>query len=95
MLKAQEHDALPAFSAVMLELVIPLVALGVGVSVVRHFGGRPAPPETPERNIDVATRDRSASFRARRWRSRTAPGLTSARATGRPSLAHRGADWIG
>jgi cation:H+ antiporter len=36
-LKAQEHDALPAFSAVMLEFVIPLVALGVGVSVVRHF----------------------------------------------------------
>jgi cation:H+ antiporter len=43
-LKSQEHDALPAFSAVMLELVIPLVLLGVGVSLWRHFRRTPAPP---------------------------------------------------
>lgn len=36
-LAAQRHDALPAFSAVMLEFAIPLVALGIGVSVWRHF----------------------------------------------------------
>jgi cation:H+ antiporter len=42
-LEAQAHDALPAFSAVMLELVIPLVLLGVGVSLWRHLR-RPAPP---------------------------------------------------
>jgi len=45
-LKSQEHDALPAFSAVMLELVIPLVLLGVGVSLWRHFRRPPAPPGT-------------------------------------------------
>lgn len=42
-LQAQAHDALPAFSAVMLEFVIPLTALGIGVSLWRHFR-RPAAP---------------------------------------------------
>jgi cation:H+ antiporter len=42
-LKAQDHDALPAFSAVMLEFVIPLAALGVAVSLWRHFRA----PEVP------------------------------------------------
>lgn len=42
-LAAQVHDALPAFSAVMLEFVVPLVLLGIGVSLWRHFR-RPAGP---------------------------------------------------
>ncbi len=42
-LKAQEHDALPAFSAVMLEFVVPLTALGIAVSLWRHFRSPAAP----------------------------------------------------
>jgi cation:H+ antiporter len=34
-LAAQAHDALPVFSRVMVQFVIPLVALGVGVSLWR------------------------------------------------------------
>ncbi|MBL0275673.1 MAG: calcium/sodium antiporter [Anaeromyxobacter sp.] len=36
-LKAQEHDALRGFTAVMLEFVIPLAVLGIAVSLWRHF----------------------------------------------------------
>jgi len=36
-LEARQHDALPAFSAVMLWFVIPLVALGIGVSLWRQI----------------------------------------------------------
>lgn len=34
-LAAQGHDALPAFSAVMLEFAVPLTLLGIGVSLWR------------------------------------------------------------
>lgn len=51
-LAAQRHDALPAFSAVMLEFAIPLVALGIGVSVWRHFR---APRATPTRKAGPTT----------------------------------------
>jgi len=36
-LRATEHDALPAFSGVMLMFVIPLTVVGLGVSSWRHF----------------------------------------------------------
>lgn len=39
-LAAQQHDALPAFSAVMLEFAVPLTALGIGVSLWRALRGR-------------------------------------------------------
>jgi cation:H+ antiporter len=39
-LAAQQHDALPAYSRVVMEFVIPLVALGVGVSLWRALRGR-------------------------------------------------------
>jgi cation:H+ antiporter len=42
-LAAQDHDALGAFSAVMLEFVVPLTVLGVAVSLWRHFRGPAAP----------------------------------------------------
>ena len=35
-LNAQEHDALPAFSAVMLQFVIPLTVLTLAIGYVRH-----------------------------------------------------------
>jgi cation:H+ antiporter len=62
-LKSQEHDALPAYSAVMLELVIPLVLFGVGVSVWRHFR-RAAVPAGPDSKEDGDSRP------ARRRRAR-------------------------
>ncbi len=43
-LDAQDHDALPTFSAVMLEFVVPLAALGIAVSLWRHFRGGPTAP---------------------------------------------------
>jgi cation:H+ antiporter len=42
-LKAAEHDALPAYSAVMLQFVVPLTLLGIGVSLWRAWRGRRAP----------------------------------------------------
>jgi len=35
-LNAREHDALPAFSAVMLEFVLPITLLSVAVIYARH-----------------------------------------------------------
>jgi len=45
-LAAQQHDALPAYSAVVMEFAVPLTVLGVGVSLwrawkERHGGGGP------------------------------------------------------
>lgn len=40
-LRATEHDALPAFSGAMLVFVIPLTALTLGVICWRHFRPRP------------------------------------------------------
>jgi len=39
-LRSAEHDALPAFSAVMLGFALPLTALGIGVSLWRQWKAR-------------------------------------------------------
>jgi cation:H+ antiporter len=41
-LAAQSHDALPAYSAVMLEFVIPLTAVTIGVLTWRAWRAGPA-----------------------------------------------------